>query len=159
MISVVVPVYNIENYIVDTLKSIVNQSYNDFELILVDDGSTDSSSEICDHFATVDSRVRVFHHTNHGIGFTRQFALSMALGEYIAWVDSDDWIEADMIELMVACAKEKDAEIVSCNLEVVWSSTTWNIRTYYNDKEQFLRDAISSNWAVLWKLLIKKVLS
>lgn len=158
LVSVLMPVYNVEGFLTRSVSSILCQTYTSFELILVDDGSTDASSEICDHFASEDSRIRVFHHANQGISFTREFALSKASGDYIAWVDSDDWIEPDMIEQMVLCAKENEADIVSCNLEVVWSSTTWNVRNYYHDKEQFLREAISSNWAVLWKLLIKKTL-
>lgn len=98
LISVVVPVYNVKEYVDRCIASILGQTYRNFELILVDDGSSDGSGAVCDKYATEDSRVRVFHKTNGGVSSARNLGIAMAQGEYIAFVDSDDWLEADYFE-------------------------------------------------------------
>lgn len=92
-ISVIVPVYNVEPYLRKCIDSILNQSFTDFELILVDDGSTDRSGAICDEYVQMDARVRVFHTPNQGVSAARNWGLDQALGEWITFVDSDDWVE------------------------------------------------------------------
>ena len=92
-ISVIVPVYNVEPYLRKCIDSILNQSFTDFELILVDDGSTDCSGVICDEYVQKDARIRVFHTPNQGVSAARNWGLSQALGEWITFVDSDDWVE------------------------------------------------------------------
>ncbi len=94
-ISVIVPVYNVETYLARCVDSILAQTYQNLEVILVDDGATDSSGAICDDFAAKDSRVRVIHKANGGLSSARNAGLEAATGEYIAFVDSDDWIEPD----------------------------------------------------------------
>lgn len=101
-ISVIVPVYNIEEYIERCVKSILNQTYTDFELLLVDDGSTDKSGAILDELAIADSRIKVFHKPNGGSSSARNFAIDNAIGEYFAFIDSDDYIEPDFLECLVA---------------------------------------------------------
>ena len=97
MLSIIVPVYNTENYLKKCIDSILAQTYTDFELILVDDGSNDQSSSICDGYASKDIRVRVIHKANGGVSSARNAGLDICQGEYVMFVDSDDWIESNFI--------------------------------------------------------------
>lgn len=96
VISVIVPVYNVEKYLRQCLDSIINQTYPHLEIILVNDGSTDSSGDICDEYAALDPRVKVFHKPNGGLSSARNYGLQYVTGDYIAYVDSDDWIDLDL---------------------------------------------------------------
>ena len=93
MISVIVPVYNMEKYLEKCVRSILDQDYKDIELILVDDGSKDSSPAMCDEFAKQDERIKVIHKPNGGQGSARNMGLDIAKGDYISFIDSDDWVE------------------------------------------------------------------
>lgn len=115
MISVIVPVYKAEKYLERCVNSILNQTYRDLELILVDDGSPDGSPELCDRFAQQDSRVRVIHKENGGVSTARNAGLEAARGEYIAFVDSDDWIEPYMYETMLSAAQKHNCDVVMCD--------------------------------------------
>lgn len=106
LVSVVVPVYNVEKYIARCIESILNQTYGHLELILVDDGSPDRSGAICDEYALKDSRVRVIHNSNHGVSHARNTGIENAAGEYLFFVDSDDWIESKHIEVLLPIADE-----------------------------------------------------
>lgn len=97
MISVIIPVYNVEQYLVQCLESIINQTYTDFEVILVDDGSIDTSPEICDTYVKTDSRVKVIHQKNTGVSAARNIGISVASGEWIAFIDSDDFVDSDYL--------------------------------------------------------------
>lgn len=99
--SVIVPIYNSEIYLEECLDSILNQSERDFELLLVDDGSFDRSKNICDEYAKKDDRIKVFHNENHGVSYSRNYALERANGEYIIFVDSDDKLKEDGLENLV----------------------------------------------------------
>ena len=94
-LSVIVPVFNTEKYLRECIESILNQTFTDFELILVDDGSTDKSGVICDEYAQLDDRIRIIHQENAGVTRARKRGVEIALGEYITFVDSDDWIDVD----------------------------------------------------------------
>lgn len=98
MISIIVPVYKVEKYIAECIESILAQTFTDFELILVDDGSIDKSSEICDQFAEMDSRVKVFHKTNGGVSSARNYGIEHASGEWLCFVDGDDIIQTTYLE-------------------------------------------------------------
>ncbi len=113
-LSIITPVYNVAAFLEETVKSILNQTFTDFELILVDDGSTDGSAELCDTLAKTDSRIRVFHKPNSGVSDARNMGLDNAIGEYIGWVDSDDIIEPDMFECLIGVAEKENADIVQC---------------------------------------------
>ena len=102
LLSVIVPVYKVEAYLDECVESILNQTYTDLELILVDDGSPDRSGEMCDAWAERDSRVRVIHKPNGGVCSARNAGLDAARGEYAAFVDSDDWLDPGMYEAMLA---------------------------------------------------------
>ena len=115
-ISIIVPVYNVERYLVDCIESIRNQSLTDIEIILVDDGSLDNSGAICDDYALKDDRIKVIHKKNGGLSSARNAGLEVAIGEYIGFVDSDDWVDSEMYGFLYKNAVEKNAEIVACNI-------------------------------------------
>lgn len=112
MVSIIVPVYNAEKYIHRCIDSILHQEYTDYELLLVDDGSTDASGAICDEYASNDKRIHVFHKPNTGVSDTRNMALGKAKGTYLQFLDSDDWITPDATKLMVRAAQENHCDLV-----------------------------------------------
>ena len=114
-ISVIVPVYKVEPYLRKCLDSIVNQTYRNLEIILVDDGSPDNCGAICDEYAAGDGRIRVIHQENGGVSSARNAGLSAVTGEWVGWVDSDDWIEPDMYEYLLKNALEQNADIAVCS--------------------------------------------
>lgn len=118
-ISVIVPCYNVENYIDRCIESIVNQSLKDIEIILVDDGSPDRVPAICEEWKQRDSRVKVIHKSNGGLGMACNSGLEQANGKYIAFVDSDDWIELDMYMTMYSIAEKYNAEMVFSGIQRV----------------------------------------
>lgn len=114
MISVIVPVFNVEPYLETCLDSILAQTYHDLEILVVDDGSTDGCGEICDHYARLDRRIFVFHTENRGLSAARNLGLDHLHGQYISFVDSDDWIEPDMYERLLRMAEQTDADLITC---------------------------------------------
>ena len=112
IVSIIVPVYNVEKYISRCIDSILAQTFNDWECILVDDGSPDKSGDICDEYAARDSRIRVIHKQNGGVSFARNAGLSAAQGEYIYFIDSDDYVEREALELLLSKAKQSEADIM-----------------------------------------------
>lgn len=115
-ISIIVPIYNVEPYLHRCVDSLLRQTYKDFELILVDDGSPDNCGRICDEHVTADSRVRVVHKPNGGLSDARNAGLAIAQGEYIAFVDSDDWVAKDYLERLLAALLETGADICECDV-------------------------------------------
>lgn len=113
-LSIIIPVYNVAAWLPETIDSVLAQTYRDFELILVDDGATDGSGEICDRYAQQDSRVRVIHQKNAGVSAARNTGVAAAKGEYIGFTDSDDIIERDMYAIMMALAEKHNADVVQC---------------------------------------------
>ena len=116
MISVIVPVYKVEPYLRQCVDSILGQTYRDIEVLLIDDGSPDRCGEICDEYERQDARVRVFHTENRGLSAARNLGVSAAKGDYIGFVDSDDWIEPDMYEVLLRRMQETGADIGVCGL-------------------------------------------
>ena len=119
-ISVIVPVYNVEQYLERCVNSIINQTYENLEIILVDDGSTDRSGEMCDSFAEKDERIKVVHKENGGASAARNRGLDICLGEYVTFVDSDDWLDIHMYKDLMELMVNMDADIVECNWEVIY---------------------------------------
>lgn len=101
LVSVIVPVYNVESYLKDCVESILRQSYRKIEVVLVNDGSTDASASLCDAFAQQDNRVSVFHVKNSGVSAARNTGINACNGEYLLFVDSDDWVDSDMVEKLI----------------------------------------------------------
>ena len=126
LISVIVPVYNVELYLRKCLDSIVGQSYRDIEILIIDDGSTDGSGSICDEYAEKDERIRVFHSENRGLSSARNLGLDEATGDWIGFVDSDDRIEPDMYEVLIDKALETKADVVECGYYIDYVSKTEN---------------------------------
>ena len=114
MISIIVPIYKVEEYLPRCIESILNQTYQDFELILVDDGSPDLSGDICDVYAETDPRIKVIHQENSGISDARNEGLSRAKGEYISFIDSDDWVHPEFLQQLLYTIEKYDADIAEC---------------------------------------------
>lgn len=114
MLSIITPVYNVSSYLPATIESILGQSYRDFELILIDDGSSDNSYEICRSYASEDSRIRLVRQANKGVSAARNLGVKLAKGEIIGFVDGDDLIEPDMYQLMIYIMNDSGADIVQC---------------------------------------------
>lgn len=125
--SVIVPVYNVEEYLPACIESVLNQTFSDFELILVDDGSKDACSGICDDYKQKDSRIKVIHKENAGLAAARRSGMKIAEGDYVFNLDSDDLIERDTLEYAYKRIKETDCEIVSFSYKWVKNGKTVNI--------------------------------
>ena len=118
IVSVIVPVYNVRRYLGACVDSLLGQTWPCLEVILVNDGSTDGSEQLCDEYADRDSRVKVIHQINAGAANAKNAGLDVAHGDYIAFMDSDDWAEPDWLEKMLSAAKAKDADVVECNFRM-----------------------------------------
>lgn len=114
-ISVIVPVYNGEKYLDRCINSIVNQTYENIEIIIVNDGSTDNSGAICEKWKEKDERILVIHASNGGVSRARNIALDFSKGEYVAFVDADDWLSIDMYECMIKAIRQTQADICACS--------------------------------------------
>lgn len=123
LVSVIIPVYNIEKYIERCVDSVKNQTFKDLEIILVDDGSKDSSGLICDNLAKTDIRINVIHQKNMGPSEARNAGLRVAKGEYIGFIDGDDWIQQDFYEHLFHIARREDADVVSCLYKKAYSQS------------------------------------
>ena len=129
LVSVVVPVYNSESFLDQCIQSIVNQSYKNIEVILVNDGSTDTSGAMCDKYASIDSRVKVIHKKNGGLVTSRKEGIKLSTGDYILYVDGDDWIEVDLVKDYIQQVSKFNADVVIAshmeNLVPVLSHHKW----------------------------------
>lgn len=114
-ISIIVPVYNVQKYLDQCVQSLIHQTLKDIEIILVDDGSPDECPGMCDEFASIDERVRVIHKENGGLSSARNVGVKIACGEYMMFVDSDDWIDPNTCEVLYSHAKENKVEVVVCS--------------------------------------------
>jgi len=119
LISVIVPVYNVGEYLIPCLNSLMAQSYQNLEILLIDDGSTDGSGKCCDEYATKDNRFKVIHKNNGGVSSARNLGLDMAQGEYIAFVDADDYVATDCLQTLYQDITEQTADMVCCNFTIV----------------------------------------
>lgn len=117
MLSVIIPVYNVEKYLDECLDSVINQSLMDLEIIIVNDGSTDNSSTIIEKFKQKDSRIKVINQKNHGLAAARNAGIEVATGKYITFLDSDDWIDLKMYQMMLEKMEKETADIVSCSVD------------------------------------------
>lgn len=117
LVSVVLPVYNVSSFLSESIESVINQTYPNLEIILVDDGSTDGSSEVCDAYAAKDYRIRVIHQENKGLSGARNAGLEVMTGEVVAFLDSDDAFYPEMLQRMVETMIETDSDVVTCQFE------------------------------------------
>ncbi len=126
MISVIIPIYNVEKYLTKCIESVINQTYKNLEIILVNDGSTDNSKEIIDKYSSIDSRIKVINKKNGGLSDARNVGIELAKGEYITFLDSDDWIELNMYEKLYKYIKQENADIVQCSYQKVYDEEVNN---------------------------------
>lgn len=115
LISIIIPVYNVERYLNKCLDSIINQTYKNLEIVLVDDGSTDRSGLICDDYAAKDNRVIVLHKENSGVSEARNIGLKHSTGEFIGFVDGDDYVDRQMYELLLERLESDNSDMAACN--------------------------------------------
>lgn len=137
-LSIIVPVYNAEEFLENCLISLHNQTIKDIEIILVDDGSTDKSLEICKSFAMLDARIKVLEQENSGQSVARNRALEMASGEFITFTDSDDWVDEDFYEKLLEAAIRYEADI-ACGSVIREKKSTGKIRINYNDERVYIK--------------------
>lgn len=160
MISVIVPVYNVERYLARCIESILSQTYTDFELLLIDDGSKDKSGSICDEYALKDSRIRVFHKPNGGVSSARNVGLDNARGQWVAFCDSDDWLDKSMYKEMCDKLVQEQANIVYCDINMVFENyqKVYKSAIYSSQKTIFLNNFIASEWTSLCNVVVKRSL-
>lgn len=160
-ISVIVPIYNVEEYLTQCLQSLIDQSYRDIEILLMDDGSTDSSSQICDSFAAGDDRVKVFHTTNQGISAACNLGIENAEGEFLMFVDGDDWVEPDYCAVPLDIALKEGADVVMFGFHKEgrmpenWSQPMHRGEIAYKDRFTLFED-LSSAYA--WNKICRREL-
>ena len=143
LISIIVPVYKAEKYLSECIDSIISQTYENFELILIDDGSPDNSGKICDEYAEKDKRIKVIHKENAGVSSARNIGLDNASGEYIAFIDSDDFVDKQYLEKLHCNLKHNDADISLCRLSY-----------YKKDVANIRREIFPKKEGKIWKLRV-----
>ena len=136
LISIIVPVYNVEKYLKKCVYSILNQSYKNLEVILVNDGSTDNSGKICDELSREDSRIKVYHKDNGGLSDARNYGVAKANGEYVGFVDSDDYIDQYMYENLYKAIRKYNTQIAECGITRVYKNN--KLRPHYDGEEYSL---------------------
>ena len=158
-VSIIVPVYNIENYIRVCVESILAQTYASLELILVDDGSKDNSGILCDEYAVIDPRVKVIHKENGGVSSARNAGLRQAKGDWIMHVDGDDWIEPDMIESLIEAAKATEADLVFSDF-IKYGPNAGNnqLPSWNSDKIDSMSRYIAYVMTTIWGSIAKRSL-
>lgn len=157
LVSVIVAIYNAEKYLRRCVNSLVNQTLHDIQILLIDDGSTDNSGAICDEYAAKDSRVKVFHRSNHGVAATRQFGLEQATGIYVIHADSDDWVDLDMYEKMYQVAENEQADMVISDYveEHKGKSIHRAQKPSSSDSNAVLADIFTFLYGACWNKLIR----
>lgn len=165
LISVIVPIYNVEKYLDRCVESIVNQTYMNLEIILVDDGSPDNCPKMCDEWAQKDTRIKVIHKENGGLSDARNAGLRIATGEYISFVDSDDWLEISTFEIALEKILVNNCDICSFGVKMVWDNGNKNNLTHSHNEtifentedilQGFLSNAIIQT---VWNKIYKRVI-
>lgn len=165
LISVIIPVYGVEKYIAQCLESIINQTYKNLEIIIINDGTKDRSAEIAKEYAAKDSRIKVYDFENGGLSVARNRGLEIATGDYISYIDSDDWLDTKMYETLLDAAMKNDADMVKCGVietnndkedEIAFSST----KIITNEKHEAFENYFNGMlWTLAWNGLYKKELA
>ena len=167
LVSIVVPIFNVERYLTHCINTILQQSYKNLEIILVDDGSPDNCGKMCDEFAIRDSRIKVIHKPNGGLSDARNAGIDIATGDYITFIDSDDYVMPDMIESLMNILTNENADIVQCDyirgksdaiIELQRDSSQNNNCSVFSENKMsaYLRDGKIST--VAWGKIYKKSL-
>lgn len=148
-VSIIIPVYNVSKYLRPCLDSVISQTYNELEIILVDDGSTDGSGAICDAYAVQDSRVVVIHQQNAGAANAKNTGLDRATGEFVAFIDSDDYVEPDWIEKMMAASEQYGADVVECDFDKVYRNRS-KIENGFTKNNVYTAEEYLEQYLSLW---------
>ena len=164
MVSVIIPVYNIKDYIGKCIESVIGQTYKELEIILIDDGSMDGSGDICDRYAVQDERIKVIHTCNEGVSSARNKGLEIMRGDYVLFADGDDWLASNMIERLLSFMLEVNAQIVSCDAYQTDGNNfeVRNLYKYAGNKQILLESEkydIIRYTATLWNKLIDTIYS
>ena len=158
MVSIIVPVYNCEAYLSRSIDSILAQTVQDFEVILVDDGSKDGSSQICDEYARLDRRVKVLHKDNGGVSAARNSGIRIATGEWIGFVDADDRIAPDMYAELLSAAQDTNSDIAYCDFHIE-KGLDYKQRKqpkYAGDNILLINDFMLGGWTSVWNILVSR---
>lgn len=147
LISVIIPIYKVEKYLDECIKSVVEQTYKNIEIILIDDGSPDNCPKMCEEWVKKDSRIKVIHKINGGLSDARNAGLEIATGDYIAFVDSDDWILPEMYEKMLFTIKKENADICACNIRSCYldHEEEWGCKEYTVGNSEQILDMLYSD--------------
>ena len=162
LITVIIPVYNVEKYLPRCIDSIINQTYTNLEIILIDDGSLDRCGEICDQYAEKDKRVKVIHKENGGVSSARNVGLDNASGIYVTFIDADDWVEENYLYILLSNIVKKNADIAICNYNRVTgnsivSNSLQNDTKLINSKEYLIKVLNpQTGFGFCWMKLIKR---
>ena len=140
LISIVVPIYNVEDYLNECIYSLINQTYKNIEIILVDDGSTDNSGNIADGLSKIDSRINVYHKNNGGLSDARNFGIEHSKGKYICFVDSDDYVKEDYVESMYTNLVQNKTKISCCGFCHLYENDVVKEINFQNIKNKFVGD-------------------
>lgn len=159
--TLIIPVYNVEKYLDRCLNSIINQSYKDLEIILINDGSTDNSLDICYKYATNDPRIKVFNQENQGVACARNIGLENATGDYLMFIDSDDYIERDAVEIINKCLTSNNYDLLIFNYKILNSSTGKIEEIKYNILDKYPLEYIIQKESLmvrgyLWNKIFKR---
>ena len=162
LISIIIPIYNVEKYLEKCLNSIIGQTYNNIEIILVDDGSKDQSKEICDNYAKTDNRIRVIHNENKGVSNARNTGIDIAKGKYITFIDADDYVDKNYVDVLYALCIKNNADITICGVKD--EDNDGNILNESNeietklDKKEMLKELLNEKYffSVCWAKLYKR---
>lgn len=141
LISVIIPVYNVEEYLRECVDSVINQTYKNIEILLIDDGSTDSSGIICDEYAAKDERIRVIHQQNAGLSVARNTGIEASNGDYIYFLDSDDYIDESALEILLSIAVTDNSEIVFCDAVSFADTNDFKVNQNYIRKNTYNRNS------------------
>lgn len=144
LISIIVPVYKVEEYLDRCVQSIINQTYKNLEIMLVDDGSPDNCPNKCDNWARVDSRIKVIHKANGGISDARNAGMKAATGDYISFIDSDDWIHEQFYEILLDIMHNSNADIAGCKIKTAYEYGEDSKISHYNVKEYNVHEAMKA---------------
>ena len=164
LISIIIPVYNVEKYLERCVKSVINQTYKNLEIILVDDGAKDNSGKMCDELSKLDSRIKVIHKENGGLSDARNFGLKIATGDYIGFVDSDDYIADDMYETLYYTIKNNNADISIVSFYEMYKEKVIGVRDSGNleilSKQEAMKELLIDTkiQSYAWNKLFKKEL-
>ena len=161
LISIIIPIYNVEKYLEKCLNSVISQTYNNIEIILVNDGSKDKSKEICNNYAKRDNRIRVIHNENKGVSNARNTGIDIAKGKYITFIDADDYVDKNYVDVLYALCIKNNADIAVCGVKdedyagnVINETNEMEIKLH---KKEFLKELLNEKYffSVCWAKLYK----